>query len=193
MSTNPPVFPPASFVKAKLFREPIYREDGELWLTLRAQQDEIRHYFRQIGQELVLDEGEGYAFIRQVELEGDERVPRLVQRHPLSYHATLLATCLREEFLRFDAAPADSTRLVLSRDELRNLIVDFFRESTNQVRDAARLDRAIAQLVDLGFLRALGAADEDRFEVMRIIKARIGPAELDQIKQRLLRHAQSGT
>jgi hypothetical protein len=45
----------------------------------------------------------------------------------------------------------------------------------------------------LGFLRALGPADENRFEVMRIVKARIGPAELEQIKQRLLRHAQSGT
>lgn len=192
MSSNPPVFPPASFVKTKLFREPIYREDAELWLTLRGQQDEIRHYFRQIGQELVVDEGEGYAFIRQLEIEGEERVPRLVQRHPMSYWATLLVACLREELLRFDAAPGDSTRLVMSRDELRNLILDFLRDSTNQVRDVARLDRAIQQLAELGFLRALGPADESRFEVMRIIKARIGPTELDQIKQRILRHAQPG-
>src|SRR5262245_38769765 len=147
MSTTQPAFPQASFVKAKLFREPIYREDGEMWLTVRAQQDEIRHYFRQIGQELVLDEGEGYAFIRQLEIDGEERVPRLVQRHPLSYLATLLAACLREEFLRFDASPGDSTRLVKTRDELRNLIVDFLPDSTNQVRDVAKLDRAIQQLI----------------------------------------------
>ena len=188
-----PTFPPASFVKAKLFREPIYREDGELWLTLRAQQDEIRHYFRQIGQELVLDEGDGYAFIRQLEVEGEDRVPRLVQRHPLSYLATLLVSCLREEFLRFDAAPGDSVRLVLTRHQLRDLVVDYVRDSTNQVRDTARLDRAIQQLVELGFLRALSPTEEGRFEVMRIIKARIGPIELEQIKQRLLRHVPPGT
>ena len=192
MSAPQPAFPPASFVKAKLLREPIYREDGELWLTLRGQQDEIRHYFRQIGQELVLDEGEGYAFIRQLELEGEERVPRLVQRHPLSYLATLLAACLREEFLRFDAAPGDSTRLVLSREDLRNFIVDFLRGSTNEVKDVARLDRAIQQLVELGFLRPLGGGVENRFEAMRIVKARFGPTELDDIKERLLRHAQPG-
>lgn len=192
MNTQPS-FPPASFVKATLFRQPIYREDGELWLTLRAQQDEVRHYFRQIGQELVLDEGEGYAFIRQLEMEGEERVPRLVQRHPLSYMATLLTVCLREEFLRFDAAPGDSTRLVKTREELRGFITDFLRDSTNQVRDVARLDRAIQQLAELGFLRPFGPSDENRFEVMRIVKARIGPAELEEIKQRLLRHAQSGT
>jgi hypothetical protein len=192
MSATSSSFPPASFVKATLFREPIYREDSELWLTLRAQQDEIRHYFRQIGQELVLDEGEGYAFIRQLETEGEEQIPRLVQRHPLSYMATLLAVCLREEFLRFDAAPGDSTRLVKTREELRNLITDFLRDSTNQVRDAARLDRAIQQLVELGFLRQFGPADENRFETMRIVKARVGPSELEEIKQRLLHHAQSG-
>lgn len=186
-----PVFTPASFVKAKLFREPIYREDAELWLTLRGQQDEIRYYFRQIGQELVLDEGEGYAFIRQIDTEDTEPVPRLVQRRSLSYMATLLAACLREEFLRFDASPGDSARLVMTRDELRNLIIDFLRDSTNQVRDITRLDRAIQQLVELGFLRSL-APDENRFEVMRIVKARIGPSELEEIKQRLLRHAQSG-
>lgn len=193
MSASPNAFPPASFVKAKLFRGPVYREDGEPWLTLRAQQEEIRHYFRQIGQELVLDEGEGYAFIRQLEFEGEARVPRLVQRHPLSYLATLLAACLREEFLRFDAAPGDSTRLVKSRDELRGFMADFLRDSTNQVRDVARLDRAIQQLAELGFLRPLGSAEENRFEVMRILKARIGPSELEDIKQRLLHHAQPGT
>jgi hypothetical protein len=178
MSATPPAFPPASFVKAKLFREPIYREDVELWLTLRGQQDEIRHYFRQIGQELVLDEGEGYAFIRQLEIEGEERVPRLVQRHPMSYWATLLAACLREEFLRFDAAPGDSTRLVMSRDELRNLIVDFLRDSTNQVRDMARIDRAIQQLVELGFLRALGHLHKSQAGLEAVAPKNLLPGKL---------------
>jgi hypothetical protein len=72
------------------------------------------------------------------------------------------------------------------------LITDFLRDSTNQVRDAARLDRAIQQLVELGFLRQFGPADENRFETMRIVKARVGPSELEEIKQRLLHHAQSG-
>lgn len=187
-------FSDAAFVKAKLLREPLYREDNELWLVLRAQQDDVRHYFRQIGQELVLDEAEGFAFIRQIETEGDEvHVPRLVQRRALSYFATLLLVCLREEFMRFDAQPGDSTRLVLSREQLRNLIVDFVPETTNQVRDVGRLDQAIKSLVDLGFLRMLNTADANAFEVMRIVKARIAPQELETIKERLLRHAESGT
>lgn len=193
MSNAPTNFPPAAFVKAKLLREPVYREDGELWLTLRGQQDEIRHYFRQIGQELVLDEGEGYAFIRQLEIEGEERIPRLLQRRALSYLATLLLTALREEFLRFDSSASDSTRLVKTRDELRNLVFDFLPETTNQVRDTAKVDAAIARLGELGFVRQLGSAERDTFEIMRIVKARLSPADLETIKQRLLKHAEPGT
>ncbi len=193
MSAPETNFPHSAFVKAKLLQEPLYREDEDLWIILRSQQDEIRHYFRQIGQELVLDEAEGFAFIRQLESEGDDiRVPRLVQRRALSYPATLLLVCLREEFMRFDATPGDSTRLVMSREQLRNLIVDFLPETTNQVRDTGKLDLAIKSLTDLGFLRLLNTADANNYEVMRIIKARIAPTELETIKERLLRHAESG-
>ncbi len=185
-------FAAASFVKAKLLRGPIYREDGELWDTLRAQRDDIRHYFRQIGQELVMDDGEGFAFIRQMDSEGDEPVPRLVQRRMLSYQATLLLVCLREELLRFEGAAEDSTRLVKSRAELHALVSAFIAESNNEVRDARGLDTTIARLEEYGFLRAL-TAEREAFEVMRILKARITPVELDEIKERLSRHAQSGT
>lgn len=191
MSATDGPFPVISFAKARLLREPVYREDGELWDALRAQQQEVRHYFRQIGQELVMDEGEGFAFIRQLEIEGEERVPRLVQRRPLSYHATLLLVCLREEFVRFDSAAGDSTRLVKRRSEIHAIVAAFVPESTNQVRDANKVDAGISRLLDLGFLRQLGS-DRDTFEIMRIVKARITPGELESVKERLLRHAQSG-
>ena len=180
-------FAPSAFIKAKLLREPIYREDLNLWATLRAQHEEIRCYFREIGQELVLDEGEGFAFIRQIELQGDDPVPRLVQRRPLSYHATLLLVCLREELLRFDAAAGDSTRLVKSRSELQSLVAAFVPESNNEVRDVRALDNAIARLEDCGMLRAL-TGERQAFEVMRIVKARLAPADLEDIRERLKRH-----
>lgn len=190
MATN--AFPPASFVKARLLKEPLYREDEALWDTLRTQRDEIRHYFRQIGQELVIDDGEGFAFIRQIEAEGDEPIPRLTQKRMLSYQATLLLVCLREELLRFEGAADDSTRLVKTRAEIHALVSAFVPESNNQVRDARGVDTAIARLEEYGFLRTLNA-EREAFEVMRILKARVTPVQLEEIKQRLLRYAQSGT
>ncbi|BET65671.1 hypothetical protein ASA1KI_05890 [Opitutales bacterium ASA1] len=188
MDTSP-AFPERSFVLARLLVEPLYREDGALWETLRAERETVAHYFRQLGQELVIDEGEGYAFLRQIEPEGGERVPRVGRRQPLGYTATLLLVCLREELARFDAAPGDSTRLVLTRPQIRELAGQFLRESNNQVRDIRALDTALRRIEELGFVRAFGAAESDTFEVMRILKARFGPAELEDVKQKLIRHA----
>jgi hypothetical protein len=81
---------------------------------------------------------------------------------------------------------------VKTRDELRNLVADILPETTNLVRDAGRVDAAIARLAELGFVRQLGAAERDTFEVMRIVKARLAPADLEAIKKRLLNHAEPG-
>lgn len=184
------MFPERSFVLARLLLEPIYREDGALWETLRAERDAVTHYFRQIGQEVVIDEAEGYAFVRQIEPGGGERVPRVGRRQPLGYTATLLLVCLREELARFDAAPEDSTRLVCTRQQLRELVGQFLRETNNQVKDLRTIDAAIRRVEELGFLRSFGAADAETFEVMRILKARFGPAELQEVRDRLARYAE---
>lgn len=181
-------FPVRSFVLARLLLEPIYREDGSLWEALRAERDAIAHYFRQIGQELVVDEAEGYAFLRQVEAEGGDVVPRIGRRQSLGYTATLLLVCLREELARFDAAAEDSTRLVLTRQQLRELVGQFLRESNNQIRDVRTVDTAIRRVEELGFVRPFGPTDAETFEVMRILKARLGAAEVEEVRKRLASH-----
>jgi hypothetical protein len=178
-------FPDRSFLLARLLLEPLYREDEALWHVLLAERDHIERFFRQIGQDVVVDDVEGYAFIRQIEPEGGDRVPRVSRRQPLGYTTTLLLVCLREELARFDAAPGASTRLVLTRQQLRELVGQFLRESNNQVRDVRVLDTAIRRVEELGFLKHFGTSEADTFEVMRILKARLGAAELEDVKRRL--------
>jgi hypothetical protein len=186
-------FREAAFVKTRLFRDPMYRaDDAELWAVLRSHLDEVRGFFRQVGQEVVFDEGEGYAFIRQIEPQGEERVPRLVQKRPLNYETTLLLVFLREELDRFESSGTDSTRLVRSREQLRSLVGPYLRETTDRARDRDKLDEAINRLVNLGFLRRQGSAEVEEFQVMRIVKARFGPGELESVKERLMRYAQPG-
>jgi len=177
-------FREAAFVKTRLFRDPMYRaDDVELWAVLRSHLDEVRGFFRQVGQEVVFDEGEGYAFIRQIEPQGEERVPRLVQKRPLNYETTLLLVFLREELDRFESSGTDSTRLVRSREQLRSLVAPYLRETTDRARDRDKLDEAINRLVNL---------EIEEFQVMRIVKARFGPGELESVKERLIRYAQPG-
>jgi hypothetical protein len=182
-------FSDRTFVLARLLLEPIYREDGPLWETLRAERDSVAHYFRQIGQDVVIDDAEGYAYLRQIELGGGEHVPRVGRRQPLGYVATLLLVCLREELARFDAAAEDSTRLVRTRQQLRELVGQFMRETNNQIRDLRSIDAAIRRVEELGFLRSFGSSEAETFEVMRILKARLGPTELEEVRHRLAQHA----
>lgn len=188
MNTQSLDFSDLSFILVRLLREPIYREEEDAWDVLRAQQEKVRHYFHQIGQELVMDEAEGYAFLRQLEVEGMDRIPRLNRRMPLTYQATLLLVCLREEFCRFDTTSPDASRLVKTRGELQDLVSAFLPESTNQVRDLGKVDTAIQRLKELGFLTQINDEPEE-FEVMRIVKAKLGPNELDAIKRRLKEYA----
>lgn len=193
MSSSDTPFREVAFVKARLFRDPMYRaDDVESWTVLRSNLEEVRGFFRQVGQEVVFDEGEGYAFIRQLEPQAEERVPRLVQKRPLNYETTLLLVFLREELDHFEFSGTDSTRLVRSREQLRSLVAPYLRETTDRVRDRDKLDEAINRLVGLGFLRRQGSGEIEEFQVMRIVKARFGPGELESVKERLIRYAQPG-
>ena len=184
-------FGPRSFALAQLFVGPVYIEDTQAWEAVRAERDYIARFFRQIGQDLIIDEAEGYAFIRQIESDREERVPRIGRRQALGYTATILLVCLREELASFDAAPGDSTRLVLTRQQLRALVLQFLRETNNQIRDIRAVDSAIRRVEELGFLRTIGTAESDTLEVMRILKARFGPSELESVKERLIRHGEN--
>jgi hypothetical protein len=106
--------------------------------------------------------------------------------------ATVLLVCLREELARFDAASGDSTRLVLTRQQLRELVHQFRRETNDQTRDVRAVDAAIRQLEELSFLRPFGPVEAETFEVMRILKARFGASELQEVKDRLARHVETG-
>jgi hypothetical protein len=184
-------YPPSGFIKAQLLQGPLYREDS-LWEALLKVRGEVAHYFRDIGQELVIDEAEGYAFLRQLVPADDEKIPRLAQRRRLGYEATLLLVCLRSELDRFDRSPGESAALVLTRDQIRELASDFLRQTADEKRDRRVLDSAIDRLLELGFLHGFGG-DEERCEIRRIIKARLGPEQLEEIKQRLLAHARNHT
>jgi Domain of unknown function (DUF4194) len=181
-------FSGSDFVRAHLWQEPLYPEDRELWKALLADKAALRAWFRQTGLELVIDETEGYAFLRQLEPEGDEKVPRMVRKQKLTYDATLLLVCLRDELNRFDTRSADQLVLIKSRQQLLDLVAGFLPETTDQVRDVKKVDSAVEQLRELGFLRRTGGDASDTFEVRRIIRARFGPGELETVKQRLLDH-----
>ncbi len=174
-----------SLVLVTLLRGVLFEEAApRAWQDLLALQARVRDYVGTIGLELILDEAEGYAYLQQRSAAEDElELPRLVARRPLSYPVSLLLALLRKKLAEHDAAGGD-TRLVLTRDEIVDLVRVFQPETANDARQKDRVESHINKVVELGFLRRL-RGEEQRYEVQRLLKAFIDAQWLGELEERL--------
>jgi len=142
--------------------------------------------------DLILDEAEGYACLRQrIPAEGEQAPPRLIARRQLGYHVSLLIALLRKKLAEHDAASGD-TRLILGRDDIVEMVRLFLPETVNQARLTDRIDQHLNRVVEMGFLRRLAGRD-DQFEVRRILKAFVDAQWLNEFEQRLAAYRVHGS
>lgn len=173
-----------------LLKGVLYREgDERLWSALLQLQARVRDYVAVLKLELVLDEAEGYAFLRaRSASEGDEaaaKMPRLVPRRPLSFPVSLLLALLRKKLAEFDAS-GGGTRLVLSRDELAELVRVFLPAGSNETRIIDQIETHANKIDEMGFLRKLKASSgPPSYEVRRILKAFVDAQWLAEFDARL--------
>jgi hypothetical protein len=173
-----------------LLKGVIYREgDERLWGALLDLQARVRDYVSVLGLELVLDEAEGYAFLKsrpeQPEDDTAPKTPRLIARRPISFPVSLLLALLRKKLAEFDAGSGD-TRLVLSRDDIVELIRVFLPDSSNEAKLIDQIEMHINKIVELGFLRRLKVTSgPSSFEVRRILKAFVDAQWLTDFDTRL--------
>ena len=176
-----------SVVLITLLKGVVYQEnDAAQWSSLLDLQANVRDYVAVLGLELVLDEAEGYAFLRTPqgsEEDASSILPRLVARRPLSFPVSLLLALLRKKLLEFDALGGD-TRLVLSRDEIVELIRVFLPEGSHDTRLIEQVESHLKRIIELGFVRLL-KGEPPMFEVRRILKAFIDAQWLSEFAEKL--------
>lgn len=194
-ATATPSQPDLSALVIPLLKGVIYREgDERLWGALLNLQARVRDYMAVLGLDLVLDEAEGYTFLKSRTEPMDDGtaspLPRLIARRPLSFPVSLLLALLRKKLAEFDAGGAD-TRLVLTRDDMVELVRVFLPDSSNEAKLVDQIETHINKIVDLGFLRRLkpvggSTAGSTGFEVRRILKAFVDAQWLADFDARLL-------
>lgn len=180
-------------LKGVVYRDETTARSAGLWNDLLETQSRVRDYVAVLGLELVLDEAEGYAFLRSRLPDGDDtgaQLPRLVARRPLSFPVSLLLALLRKKLAEFDAGggqEAGGIRLVLTRDDIVELIRVFLPDTSNEARLMDRVDSHINKVVELGFLRRMKPAtgQPGAFEVRRILKAFVDAQWLADFDARL--------
>ncbi|MDP9009040.1 MAG: DUF4194 domain-containing protein [Pseudomonadota bacterium] len=170
-----------------LLKGVFYRDaDAASWSALLNLQSRVRDYVAVLGLDLVLDEAEGYAFLRsrpELDDQSSPKLPRLVARRPLSFPVSLLLALLRKKLAEFDASGGD-TRLILSRSEIVELMRVFLPDSSNETRIVDHMDVHLNKIADLGFVRRL-RGQENMIEVLRILKAFVDAQWLTEFDQRL--------
>ena len=174
----------------KLMQGVIYRETNEdVWRTLERNGAPVLDHFARIGVRVIIDEVEGYTYLKtSAPDEGEDPLPRLVQRRELSYNASLLLLLLRKRLAEFEAG-GEEGKLVLERDAITEMLRLFLPDSTDEVRIVKRVDASITQVVKLGFLEELRGAHQPSWEVKRIIKAYVDAETMADFASKLADYA----
>lgn len=189
MNPHLPLFAPYARSAVKLLQGPVSEDQEDIWNNLIQYQVELAKYFGQIALEVVIDKRDGYAYLRQTELDEAGLTINLVRRIPLTYDLSLVCVLLREWLLEFEASDLETANLYITPKAFRDRMEMFFKEKTNELKFIRELNRHLDQCVDMGFLKLVHkdavTPDDHRYEVKRIIKARVTTEELAKFKQLL--------
>jgi len=143
---------------------------SKYWDDLLKYKEDVENYFSDINLNVIIDKSEGYAYLKQKEIDdGDEGTLRLIEKRPLNFHISLLCLLLRKFLIESENEGA-SNKIIISKEQIINLMKPFYKETTNEARQKTQITTAINKVVEKGFLRQMDT-EEEQYEVSRIIMA----------------------
>lgn len=181
-----------SNVLIALLKGIVYSHQEEIWNTLILPENErdVRNYFANIHLDVIIDKSEGYAYLKQQSSELPEETeeaeqdtaPRLIRKRQLTFHVSLLCILLRKYLIENDQE-GESTKAILSREEIGNQMKLYLKESSNEATAYKQIDNAIRKVEDEGFLRRM-KTEQEQYEVNRIIKAFVNADQISDLLER---------
>jgi len=181
---------PYSIVLVALLKGIVYSHNEKIWEELLKPENEadIKKYFADIYLDVIIDKGEGFAYLRQsVQAEEGDETPKLIEKRPLNFHVSLLCLLLRKHLIENDSE-GESAKAILTKDEIFNLVKPFYKETTNEANQQKQIESAIKKIIEEGFLRRMKTEDE-QYEINRIIKAFVNADAVKDSLERLRTHA----
>jgi hypothetical protein len=178
-----------SVVMITLLKGVVYADENpKLWQNLLILQARIRDYVKEIGLELIVYVDEGFAWLQAYASNDEEtELPRLIVKRQLSYPVSLLLALLRRTLAVHDATSSES-RLILSRDEIIEMMKTFLPAGSNETRIVDQIDSYLNKVIELGFARRL-RTENNKIEVRRILKAFVDAQWLNDFDLRLKAYA----
>ncbi len=168
----------------KLLKGVIYHDDP-VWAQIRDYELPIREYLGKIGLGVHLDEIGSFAFLYDMSRDDGNQsaLPALTTRRNLSFPDTLLLVLLRERLDEHEMRDLDDSRLILSQDDLKEMVVVFMADHPDAQKIEQMTETSIRRLARYGFLTE---RRDGRYEVRPLLRAKIRADELEDIKSRLI-------
>lgn len=179
-----------SLAAVKLLQGVVYSGETRVWCEVLESQNQLRDYFARIGLTVVVDEANGFAYVRQLDAEteatGKEyaELPKLYRQSRLGYGASLICVMLREEFRRFETEEVDSELCVVDEADLFEQWKAFLPPATDEKKQHREFAGALNSAAEAGFAARL-KGDPPMWEVKRILKAKLDAQRLEQLRDEL--------
>ena len=179
---------PYTSVVIKLLKGPVEYAEKGAWERLIQYKTELTGFLQQLGLTLVLDEQDSYAYVKHAHSEEDDSSVSWIQRRSLTYEESVMLVLLREMMAEFEIGEATARELIKKRREIKEYAELFFKENASRVKFLKEIDRLIDKAEENGFLDKTenhDIADEQKFRIKKIIKAKVNTEELDLFYQQL--------
>ncbi len=184
---------PYSKTIARLLRKEIESTDKE-WDNLLTYQTPIQDYLSVIGLELIVKKHDGYAFVRQFEIDDDGRTIGITSRQPMGFETSVIGVVLAEMLFEFKESLTEiyAIEKFVRHREIKERAEFFFPEKTDKVRFSQIIDRAINKAIDLGFLKIhqkkTDNIDDQQYIIKKIIQEKFTPEVLSVFNEKLKAH-----
>nr|WP_042295538.1 DUF4194 domain-containing protein [Nonlabens ulvanivorans] len=159
-----------------------------IWDDILSFEDDIRPYVKIMGLELVIKREDGYAYLKQADLDGEGETIGLVSKRRLSFSASVILVILRQMLYDFekDIDSYDTLEKFVSEEELKSEIEDFLPKGYDLVGFYKNLENNITRIKELGFIKKKTTDDgETVYIIHKIIKEKVNIDTLLQFKKNL--------
>lgn len=183
---------PYSKAIVKLLKGTVEKKD-KIWAETMHYRNEIQDYISQIGLELIIKEEDGYAFIKQFEIDNEGNTIGLVSRRQVGFETSIVLVILRQIIEDFESNPIESiSEKFIQHSELVEEIEFFLTEKYNHVQFLKGLDGYIKKVIDLGYLKVVPSNEIDpKYVIHKIIKEKITLDTLKEFKEKLQKYVES--
>ncbi len=183
---------PYSKAIVKLLKGTVEKKD-KIWNETLHYRNEIQNYISQIGLELIIKEEEGYAFIKQFEINNEGNTIGLVSRRQVGFETSIVLVILRQIIEDFESNPIESiSEKFIQHSELVEEIEFFLSDKYNYVQFLKGLDSYIKKVIELGYLKVVPNNETDsKYMIHKIIKEKITLDTLKEFKEKLQEYVES--